>query len=132
MFAIIATVGIILAALYMLLMFQRTMQGPPPGVLLADADDAARTDRCGATAVDRLGDAAGARPRPREMAVVAPLIALIILLGFYPKPLLDVINPAVAGHHAATSAADPAPSTGGADDDLRHRTSSTTPRWRRC
>ena len=28
--------------------------------------------------------------------VVAPLIALLIVFGFYPKPLLDVINPAVA------------------------------------
>jgi NADH-quinone oxidoreductase subunit M len=26
---------------------------------------------------------------------MAPLIALIIGFGFYPKPLLDVINPAV-------------------------------------
>ena len=30
----------------------------------------------------------------RSLAV-APLIALIIFLGFYPKPVLDVINPAV-------------------------------------
>ena len=26
---------------------------------------------------------------------MAPLLAVIIALGFYPKPLLDVINPAV-------------------------------------
>ena len=38
-FTIIATVGIILAALYILLMYQRTMHGPPRGVLLADGDD---------------------------------------------------------------------------------------------
>ena len=31
----------------------------------------------------------------REAVVVAPLIAAIIGLGFYPKPVLDVINPAV-------------------------------------
>ena len=31
----------------------------------------------------------------REGLVVAPLIALILLLGFYPKPVIDVINPAV-------------------------------------
>jgi NADH-quinone oxidoreductase subunit M len=31
----------------------------------------------------------------REAVVVAPLIALILLLGFYPKPVIDVINPAV-------------------------------------
>ena len=31
----------------------------------------------------------------RERVVVAPMILLIVLLGFYPKPLTDVINPAV-------------------------------------
>ncbi len=31
----------------------------------------------------------------REKVVVAPLIALIVLLGFYPSRSLDVINPAV-------------------------------------
>ena len=29
------------------------------------------------------------------MLAVAPLIALIIFLGVYPKPVLDIINPAV-------------------------------------
>ncbi len=37
----------------------------------------------------------------REAWVVAPLLAVIIALGFYPKPLLDVINPADRAHHAA-------------------------------
>jgi NADH-quinone oxidoreductase subunit M len=32
----------------------------------------------------------------RESIVVAPLIGLLVVFGFYPKPLLDVINPAVA------------------------------------
>ena len=32
----------------------------------------------------------------RELAVVAPLVALILVLGFYPQPLLDLIEPAVA------------------------------------
>jgi NADH-quinone oxidoreductase subunit M len=32
----------------------------------------------------------------RELAVVAPLIVLIIVLGVYPQPLLDLIEPAVA------------------------------------
>ena len=32
----------------------------------------------------------------REVFAVAPLIALIIFLGVYPKPVLDIINP--AGH----------------------------------
>ena len=32
----------------------------------------------------------------RELAVVAPLIALILVLGVYPEPLLNLIEPAVA------------------------------------
>ena len=32
----------------------------------------------------------------REIAVVTPLVALIIVLGVYPQPLLDLIRPAVA------------------------------------
>jgi NADH-quinone oxidoreductase subunit M len=31
----------------------------------------------------------------REVAVLAPLVVLILLLGFYPQPVLDVINPSV-------------------------------------
>jgi NADH-quinone oxidoreductase subunit M len=31
----------------------------------------------------------------RERAVMAPLIALIVLLGVYPKPVLDRIAPSV-------------------------------------
>ena len=50
-FTILATVGIILAALYVLLMYQRTMHGPPRGVLLQqDPATPARGGR-GATAV---------------------------------------------------------------------------------
>jgi NADH-quinone oxidoreductase subunit M len=45
----------------------------------------------------------------RERAVMAPLIAAIVFIGVYPKPVLDRINPAVTrlvdhvetatGHH---------------------------------
>ena len=46
---------------------------------------------------------------PREIVVVAPLIALLLVLGVYPKPVLDVINPAV-GHTLTTIGQhDPAP-----------------------
>ena len=31
----------------------------------------------------------------REIAVLTPLIVLIIVLGFFPGPVLDVINPSV-------------------------------------
>jgi NADH-quinone oxidoreductase subunit M len=115
-FTILATVGIILAALYVLLMYQRVMHGPPRGVLLPE--DAAPSQAPGgpapsgsvpaghgATAVavaSKVGSAPARAARRfrdldrRELAVVAPLIALIIALGVYPQPLLDLIEPAVA------------------------------------
>jgi NADH-quinone oxidoreductase subunit M len=50
---------------------------------------------------------------PREVLAVAPLLALIIFLGVYPKPVLDVINPAVkATLHNVGHDTDPAPKYG--------------------
>jgi NADH-quinone oxidoreductase subunit M len=46
---------------------------------------------------------------PREIAVVAPLIALLLVLGVYPKPALDVINPAVTHTLTTIEQPDPAP-----------------------
>ncbi len=98
-FTILATVGIILAALYVLLMYQRTMHGPPRGVLLqASPAEPVRAGR-GATAVATAPAPARLRVRDldrRELAVVTPLIALIIALGVYPQPVLNLIEPAVA------------------------------------
>lgn len=98
-FTIIGTVGIILAALYVLLMYQRTMHGPPRGVLLQT--DPAETVPAGggATALATTPARTALRVRDldrRELAVVTPLIALIIALGVYPQPLLNLIEPAVA------------------------------------
>jgi NADH-quinone oxidoreductase subunit M len=31
----------------------------------------------------------------REVGAVAPLLLALVLFGFYPQPLLDVINPSV-------------------------------------
>jgi NADH-quinone oxidoreductase subunit M len=97
-FTIIATTGMILAALYILLMYQRTMQGQPAGVLMVDDDEPAAVAGGGSTAVLTA-------PRRtlrvldldrRELAVVTPLVALIIVLGVYPQPLLNLIEPAVS------------------------------------
>jgi len=41
---------------------------------------------------------------------VAPLIALLIVLGVYPKPVLDLINPAVENTMTTIGQHDPAPS----------------------
>ena len=84
--AIVATAGIILAALYVLLLYQRTMQGPL-NEKVADFKDL----------------------NAREIFAVAPLIALIILLGVYPKPVLDIINPAVTATLHDVGKSDPLP-----------------------
>ena len=47
--------------------------------------------------------------RPRELLVVGPLIALLLVLGVYPKPALDVINPAVTDTLTRIGQTDPAP-----------------------
>jgi NADH-quinone oxidoreductase subunit M len=101
-YTILATVGMVLAALYVLLMYQRTMHGPPHGVLLeheAPPEAAPETSGAGATAV--LTAPAPARTlrvadlSRRELAVVSPLVALIVVLGVYPQPLIDLVTPAV-------------------------------------
>ena len=74
-----AVLGIVLAALYILLMYQRTMTGP--------------------TAPEVAGHAATSTSR--EVAALAPLLVLIVVLGFFPKPLTSIINPAVDRHPAA-------------------------------
>jgi NADH-quinone oxidoreductase subunit M len=98
-FTIIATAGIILAALYILLMYQRTMHGPPAGVLLQESAADPVPVGGGATAVAAAPARAALRVSDlsrRELAVVTPLVALILVLGVYPQPLLNLIEPAVA------------------------------------
>jgi NADH-quinone oxidoreductase subunit M len=90
--AVVATLGIILAAGYVLWMVQRTTQGTPNPEL--SAIRAMRKDMS-----------------LRESLVVAPLIALLVIFGFYPKPLLDVINPAVAATLSDLGKSDPPPSS---------------------
>ena len=45
----------------------------------------------------------------REKLVVAPLIASFLIFGVYPKPLLDVVNPAVTRVLTEVGVTDPAP-----------------------
>ncbi|MGW3077899.1 NADH-quinone oxidoreductase subunit M [Kitasatospora sp. NPDC001132] len=83
---VVATFGIVLAALYALLLYQRTMTGPVKE---------------------------GVRTMPdlklRELAVVGPLVALTILLGVYPKPLTDLVNPSVNATLSQIHRTDPTP-----------------------
>jgi NADH-quinone oxidoreductase subunit M len=85
-------------------MYQRTMNGPPRGVLLEEGPSGpggGGDGGSGSTAVLTAPAEAPARLRirdlgRRELAVVTPLIALIIALGVYPQPLIDLIRPAVS------------------------------------
>jgi NADH-quinone oxidoreductase subunit M len=103
-FTILATGGMILAALYILLMYQRTMQGPPRGVLLVEDEEPEPVPGGGGATATRTAPARSSLRvldlSRRELAVVTPLIALIIGLGVYPQPLLRLIEPAV---HATLS-----------------------------
>jgi NADH-quinone oxidoreductase subunit M len=71
-YAIIATFGVIFAAVYSLWAFQRAFTGKPQG------ENA------------KLRDV-----NLREVVVVAPLLALSLFLGLYPKAALDRIEPSV-------------------------------------
>lgn len=83
---IIATFGIVLAALYTLVLYQRTMTGPVKAE------------------VRKMPDL-----RVRELAVVAPLIALLLFLGVFPKPLTEIIDPAVEHTMSDVQKQDPRP-----------------------
>ncbi len=89
-YAAIATVAIVLAALYILVMYQAMMTGPV-------SDEVSRT-------VPDLG--------VRERAAIAPLVVLILAFGLYPKPMLDLIEPATTMIQSHVGVSDPAPSAG--------------------
>jgi NADH-quinone oxidoreductase subunit M len=64
----LATIGVILSACYALWLYRKMVFGPLTKPSLADIRD--------------IG--------PREMLIFAPLVALTILFGVYPKPVLDM------------------------------------------
>ncbi|MCI0687248.1 MAG: NADH-quinone oxidoreductase subunit M [Sporichthyaceae bacterium] len=84
--AVLATLGVILAAIYVLWLYQRAMNGPVAGRARGISD------------LNR-----------REVWAVVPLLAVIVALGVYPKPVLDVINPAVTRTLEHVEVTDPAP-----------------------
>ena len=45
----------------------------------------------------------------REVVALVPILVLTIFLGFYPKPVLNVVNPAVEKTMAWVGASDPTP-----------------------
>jgi NADH-quinone oxidoreductase subunit M len=48
----------------------------------------------------------------REKVAIAPVLAVIVILGFFPQVVLDIVNPAVSRVMAVVNAVDPAPSEG--------------------
>ena len=49
----------------------------------------------------------------REKIAIAPVIAVIVVLGFYPSPALNIINPAAAQVVSQMGFTDPLPTHGG-------------------
>src|SRR5262249_56928086 len=45
----------------------------------------------------------------RELWAVGPLVALLVVFGFFPQPLLNIINPAVSRTLVQVHATDPVP-----------------------
>ena len=82
--AIIGTLGIVLAALYILILVQRTLHGPL-----------------------KSGNESMVDLNLREEIAIAPVIAALVILGFYPKPALHVINPSTTSVMAQMNVTDP-------------------------
>ena len=86
--AAVGSTALVLSSIYMLWLYQRVMTGP-----VTEGNE-------------RIRDLV-----PRELLVVTPLIALLLFLGFYPKPALDIINPGVEHTLTTIGQTDPAPLT---------------------
>ncbi len=78
--AIVATIGVVLAAIYILLPYQRIFTGPRPDVEVRDLDG-------------------------REKFVMGTLIAAMLGLGFFPAPVLDAVNPVAENTASVLSSA---------------------------
>ncbi|MDQ3927032.1 MAG: NADH-quinone oxidoreductase subunit M, partial [Actinomycetota bacterium] len=70
---VLAALGIVLGAMYLLYMLQRTIFGPIKLPALETAEDA----------------------EPIEMAAIVPLAALLVVLGVFPSLLINVQQPTV-------------------------------------
>ncbi|MBR7191783.1 NADH-quinone oxidoreductase subunit M [Gordonia sp. SCSIO 19800] len=95
--AVIASSALVLSAIYILWTYQRMMGGPtkPAGDRLSS-----------------MRDLAG-----RELVVVAPLLALLIALGVYPKPMIDLIDPAVQATLTTVGVEAPEPAVAESDPE---------------
>ena len=79
--------GIILAAVYVLWLYQRTMTGEPGDEVRASVTEI----------------------KGREVVAIIPVLAIIVALGFVPQVVLNVVNPAVGRTMQSIGATDPQP-----------------------
>jgi NADH-quinone oxidoreductase subunit M len=89
--AAVGTLGTVLAALYILIMYQRTMTGPVTE----------------ATREHITSDASW-----RERLAIAPVILALLVLGFFPKPVLDITDQTAKQAMTTLNVSDPAPTAG--------------------
>jgi NADH-quinone oxidoreductase subunit M len=92
--AIVAAIAIVLAAIYILWTYQRTMGG----VVTESTKD--------------VKDLTG-----REKWVIGPIIAIIVAMGFFPQPVLNVIKPSVEQTLVRVDQHDPAPEIAGTGEN---------------
>ena len=87
--AVFGTTGIVLAALYVLITVQRSLHGPttPGNEEMTDLN-------------------------LREKIAIAPVIAILVLMGFYSQPILNWINPSSHQTMQAAGYSDPLPKAG--------------------
>ncbi|MFT4083678.1 MAG: NADH-quinone oxidoreductase subunit M [Nocardioides sp.] len=79
----IAVTAVVLAAIYILLTYQRTFTGPDePAGGGSPADGSAAGSRAPARDLTRI-----------EVGILAPLIVALVVFGFYPRPLFHAANP---------------------------------------
>ena len=71
--AAIAVSGVIFGAVYMLWMYQRVMFGPLDNPANAELEDLSR----------------------REIAVLAPILVMVVVMGVYPRPFLNLMSASV-------------------------------------
>ena len=83
---VIGTLGIVITAAYVLRVYQKTMTGPA------------------VPSVSSMTDIKG-----REVVAMMPVVVLTLVLGLWPAPVLDVVNPAVSQTMEWIGAADPQP-----------------------
>ena len=92
--AVIATLGIVLAAAYALRLYQKVATGPE------------------SPHVEGMRDLNG-----REVTSLVPVVLLTIVLGVFPAPVLDVVNPAVDRVMDTIGMTDPTPALAPAGGD---------------